>query len=309
MPSADLTRHIDDVRRFNRFYTQRIGVLADTYQGSPFSLTEARVLYELVATERQPASAIARRLGLDDGYLSRILRGFEKDGLVRRQALENDARQSLLSVSAKGRQKYGALESATRAGIGALLEKLQNTDRARLVGAMNAISTILADEQPTRKVELRAPQPGDYGWMVARHALLYAQEYGWTGPQFEGLCAEIVAGFAKKHDAARERCWIATVDGEYAGSIMLVRDSDTVARIRLLLVEPTARGLGIGRRLTEESIAFARAAGYRRITLWTHSVLTAARDIYKKAGFTLTATEPHNDWGKRLVGETWDLKP
>ena len=306
-----LDRRVDAVRRFNRFYTQRIGVLEHHYQHSPFSLAQARVLFELIRHGETTASRIARDLGLDDGYLSRILRGFEKDGLIRRAASKTDGRQSLLKPTARGRQRYAALEAATRQQTGAMLEALPPAAQQRVVTAMATITATLAPPEDAPAIALRAPQPGDFGWIVERHAVLYARDYGWTEP-FEGLCAQIIADFANTHDPKRERCWIAERDGEAAGSIFLVKDADSasgdVARIRLLLVEPWARGAGIGERLVQECIAFARGAGYRRITLWTHSILTGARRIYRRAGFVLTASQPHQSWGKPVVGETWDLQ-
>lgn len=307
MPDRNFTARVDGVRRFNRFYTQRIGVLDGTYQGTPFSLTQARVLYELIHRKRAAASDIARDLGLDDGYLSRILRGFEKDGLLRRENSREDARRSHLTASAKGRQKFAALEQATRSGIGEMLRQVPEPAQRRIVAAMDTITGALAHE-PAAAPIMREPRPGDFGWIVARHGAIYAQEYGWTGPEFEALCAQIVSDFAKSNDPARERCWIAERGGENAGCAMVVKDSQHIARIRLVLVEPWARGLGIGKRLTEECLAFARSAGYRNVTLWTHSVLVDARRIYQRAGFKLTATKKHNDWGTPVVGETWDLK-
>lgn len=297
---------IDAVRAFNRFYTQRIGVLEAHYQASPFSLAEARVLYEIAQRDRPAAGEIARDLGLDNGYLSRILSRFEKDGLIRREASKTDGRQTLLSPTARGRRQYEALEAATRHGIGEMLAALPDSTQQEVAAAMDTIRRALSDDAPAAPFTLRPPAPGDFGWIVERHGTIYGHDYGWRGP-FEGLCARIAADFVEKHDPRRERCWIAERDGARAGSIFLMKDSDEVARIRLLLVEPWARGHGIGERLTQECIAFARACGYRRVTLWTHSNLTSARRIYQRAGFTLTATQPHSDWGPTIVGETWDL--
>ncbi|MBN9050359.1 MAG: MarR family transcriptional regulator [Rhizobiales bacterium] len=303
-PPAD---RIDAVRAFNRFYTQRIGVLEAHYQASPFSLTEARALYEIIHRDHPAAGEIARDLGLDNGYLSRILSRFEKDGLIRREVSKTDGRQTLLSATARGRRQYETLEAATRRGIGEMLAALPDSAQQDVAAAMDTIRRALSDDTPAVPFILRAPAPGDFGWIVARHGEIYGRDYGWLGP-FEGLCARIAADFVEKHDPRRERCWIAERDGARAGSIFLMKDSDETARIRLLLVEPWARGHGIGERLTQECIAFARAAGYRHVTLWTHSILTSARRIYQRAGFTLTATKPHSDWGPEIVGETWDLK-
>ena len=300
------------VRRFNRFYTRQIGVVRKTFLDSPYSLGEARVLYEIASGRPRTASEIGRALDLDAGYLSRLLRGFEKRGLIQRRVCANDARQSHLALLPRGRKTFAPLERRSQRDTEAMLERLTAAAQARLIAAMNTIETLLgseaAEKPPLRRpYKLRAPKPGDFGWMVKRHAELYAQEYGWTEP-FEGLCAQIVADFANKFDRTRERCWIAEIDGENVGCVFLVRDSDTVARIRLLLVDPKARGSGLGARLVDECIRFARRAGYQKITLWTHSILTVARHIYEKAGFTLTRSEPHQSWGKPVVSEYWDLQ-
>jgi DNA-binding MarR family transcriptional regulator/N-acetylglutamate synthase-like GNAT family acetyltransferase len=295
------------VRRFNRFYTRHIGVLQDGWLGSQFTLAQARVLYEIRERGRTTASDIVRELGLDVGYLSRILRGFQKRGLIRKEISPDDARQSLLSLTAAGRKAFAPLEARSNSQVGALLDRLKPREQERLVTAMRSVETLI-EEQPDARAEvmLRVPRHGDFGWIVARHGVLYAQEYGWT-ENFEGLCAQIVADFVNKFDASCERCWIAELDGRNAGCVMLVKDSDGVARLRLLLVEPWARGHGIGRLLTEECVRFARACGYRRITLWTHSVLKAARHVYQRAGFRLTTSEKRRSWGKDVVSEHWDL--
>ena len=302
---------IEAVRRFNRFYTRQIGVLRKTFLDSPYSLGEARVLYEIASGQAPTASAIGRALDLDAGYLSRVLRNFERHGLIRRTASPHDARQSHLALTPRGRQAYAPLERHSQRNTAAMLERLPAADQARLIAAMKTIETLLGGETAAapaapRAYKLRAPVPGDFGWIVKRHAELYAKEYQWTEP-FEGLCAQIVADFANKNDFKRERCWIAEMDGENVGCVFLVKDSAKVARIRLLLVDPKARGLGVGARLVDECIRFARRAGYRKITLWTHSVLTAARHIYQKAGFRLMRTEPHRSWGRPVVSEYWDL--
>jgi DNA-binding MarR family transcriptional regulator/GNAT superfamily N-acetyltransferase len=305
--SHAMQAHIAAVRRFNRFYTQRIGVLEDGYAGGPFSLTEARVLYELWRRERTTATEIARELGLDAGYLSRMLRRFHKSGLVRKQTSPDDARQTMLSITAKGRSTFAPVEAWSNRQVGAMLSRLSNAQQGHLVSALDAAEKLLSEpSKPSTSVLLREPKPGDLGWIVARHGVLYAEEYGWGG-NFEGLCAQIVADFVEKFDPKRERCWIAELDGQNVGSIFLVKDTDEVARLRLLLVEPSARGLGIGTRLTGECIRFARERGYRSITLWTHSVLTAARHIYQEAGFRLTSSERKRSFGKDVVSEYWDL--
>jgi len=311
-PSVD-DAHVGAARRFNRFYTRQIGVLRRNFLGSSYSLAEARVLYEISrGSGATTASDIGRALDLDAGYLSRVLRTFEKRGLIRRTAAPHDARQSHLALTARGRQAYAPLEARSQHDIGAMLGKLSPKDQSRLIGAMNTIQTLLGESPdtepaPERTYSLRAPRPGDFGWIVKRHAELYAREYGWIEP-FEGVCAQIVADFANNNDPRRERCWIAELDGENVGCVFLVADSAAVARIRLLLVDPKARGLGLGARLVDECVRFARGAGYKKITLWTHSVLTAARHIYQKAGFALTSSEERVSFSKPVVSEYWDLE-
>jgi DNA-binding MarR family transcriptional regulator/GNAT superfamily N-acetyltransferase len=312
-PTLDRQR-ISAIRRFNRFYTRQIGVLRKTYLDSPFSLGEARVLYEIGGGRAPTASDIGRALDLDAGYLSRLLRSFEKRGLIERKASATDARQSLVALSARGRKTFAPLEQRSERTTAAMLERLTAAQQDELIAAMTAIERLLGGERAaqgdardqTRSYRLRAPRPGDFGWIVKRHAEVYALEYRWTAP-FEGLCAQIVADFANKFDPGRERCWIAEMNGDNAGSVMLAKDSDTVARIRLLLVDPKARGLGLGARLTGEAIGFARSAGYQKITLWTHRELTAARHIYQKAGFRLMRSEQHESWGRPVTSEFWDL--
>ena len=300
------------VRRFNRFYTRHIGVLRKGYLDSPYSLGEMRVLYEIAHGDAPTASDVARALDLDAGYLSRVLRNFEKKGLISRKTSATDARQSHLCLAKRGEKVYAPLESRSQEQTAGMLGKLTPAQQAQLVAAMSEIEALVGDTPPRTGdgkpvYTLRGPRPGDFGWIVSRHAELYAQEYGWGEP-FEGLCAQIVADFANTNDPARERCWIAEIDGENVGTVMLVKDSDEVARIRLLLIDPKGRGLGLGTRLVDECVSFARTAGYKQITLWTHSVLTAARHIYEKAGFTLTSSEKRHTWGKDVVAEFWDLK-
>jgi DNA-binding MarR family transcriptional regulator/GNAT superfamily N-acetyltransferase len=307
MPSAPDAR-VDAVRSFNRFYTRRIGVLRPRVYGSPWSLTEVRVLYELAHASAAPtASELQRALDLDAGYLSRIVRGFEAKGYVRRKRSSEDARRLHLALTAAGRRAFRPLERASQAQIGALLAPLAPDAQQRLVDGMATIETLLGDA-PARSaaLRLRPHRPGDIGWVIERHGALYAREYGW-GARFEALVAEIAAKFLRSFDPARERCWIAERDGRNVGSVFLVRRSRTTAQLRLLLVEPSARGLGIGRALIEECIAFARGAGYRRIMLWTNAGLDAARHLYEQAGFRLVREEPHRSFGKDLVGQTFDL--
>jgi DNA-binding MarR family transcriptional regulator/N-acetylglutamate synthase-like GNAT family acetyltransferase len=303
---------VSAVRRFNRFYTRQIGVLRKTYLDSPYSLGEMRVLYELAQNDRLTASDIARALDLDAGYLSRLLRNFEKRGLISRKTSKKDARQSHLALTARGRKLFAPMEERSQRDAGAMLDKLKPAQQSRIVAAMTSIETLLTNGQTAKfdakpSYTLRDPQAGDFGWIISRHAELYMQEYGWGEP-FEGLCAQIVADFVNNFDAERERCWIAELNGENVGCVMLVKDDQPrVARIRLLLVDPKGRGLGLGAKLIDECVRFARAAGYAKITLWTHSVLTAARHVYEKAGFTLTSSEPRHTWGKDVVAEFWDL--
>ena len=306
--SNALAQRTAAVRRFNRFYTRQIGVLRKNYLDSPYSLGEMRVLYELSHGEVKTASDIGRALDLDAGYLSRVLRNFEKRGLITRKTSAKDARQSDIALSARGAKVFAPLEKRSQDLVGGMLGKLKPDEQARLVAAMQTIETLLDEPSaaPARPYRLRAPRHGDFGWMVSRHAQLYAQEYNWGDP-FEGLCAQIVADFVNNFDAELERCWIAEMDGENVGCVMLVKDAPGVARLRLLLVEPKARGLGLGQRLVDECVKFARAAGYKRVTLWTHSILFAARRAYEKAGFTLTSSEKKHSWGEDVVAEYWDL--
>jgi DNA-binding MarR family transcriptional regulator/N-acetylglutamate synthase-like GNAT family acetyltransferase len=304
VPSDDV---IGAVRGFNRFYTRQIGVLDEGLLKSQFSLTQARVLYELAHRENPSASELAKDLGLDAGYLSRILAGFEESGLVRRKRSAADARQSILSLTPKGRRVFAPLDARSSREVGAMLERLEPAERSRLVAAMRTIQALLGGApQPAVPYILRPPQPGDFGWVAARHGAIYAQEYGWD-EHFEALVAEIVAKFIREFDARRERCWIAEREGVPVGSVFVVRGSDEVAKLRLLLVEPKARGLGIGARLVSECIRFARQAGYRKITLWTNDILTAARRIYEAAGFRLVEETRHHSFGKDLVGQNWEL--
>jgi DNA-binding MarR family transcriptional regulator/GNAT superfamily N-acetyltransferase len=308
MPTTEIEPRIAAVRRFNRFYTQRIGVLQEGWLKSPFSLAEARVLYELTQRDKPTASELAKDLGMDPGYLSRILRGFEAGELIVKATSDRDGRQSLLSITERGRQRFAPLETRTNDDVAAMLGSLPAPAQARLLESMRTIETVLdGDPGRTAPYILRPPRAGDMGWIVSRHGALYGKDYGWD-ERLEALTAEIVAAFVRNYDAKRERCWIAERDGENVGSVLLVKDSEQVARLRLLLVEPQARGLGIGARLVQECVQFARTAGYGKITLWTHSVLTAARRIYEQAGFELVETWKHNDFGKELLGENWDLQ-
>ncbi len=309
MDAGAHTGRIEAVRRFNRFYTRQIGLLQEGLLASPFSLSEARVVYELAHHEETTGAHLSDELGLDPGYMSRIVGGLERKGVVEKRPSPTDGRQVLLSLSDDGQAAFSELSAASRAEIGALLDTLSPADQERLVGAMAAIERLLG-AAPEHRVPyiLRPPQPGDFGWIVERHGRLYNREYGW-GERFEALVAEIVARFVREFDPGRERCWIAERNGENVGSVALVKEPgrDGVARLRLLLVDPSARGLGIGRRLVRECTRFARQAGYHSITLWTDSVLHAARRIYEEEGYRLVHEEAHDTFGTDLVGQTWEL--
>ena len=295
------------VRGFNRFYTKQIGLLRNGYQQSTLPLSEARVLYEVAQRDAPTAAELSKELGIDAGYLSRILLGFKKRGFLLRKASKSDARQTHLFLSQKGKKTAAELDAKTQAQIETMLGRLSPGEQTRLVEAMHAIEGLLgARSEPKTPYLLRPHQPGDMGWVIHRHGALYSQEHGWD-ERFEALVAEIAARFIQKFDPKRERCWIAEKDGGIVGCVFLVRESERVARLRLLLVEPSARGLGIGHRLVEECTRFARQAGYKKITLWTQSILHPARRIYQQAGYRLSKQERHREFGYDLVGETWDL--
>ena len=302
-----LRQRIAAVRHFNRFYTRQIGVLREKPYQSSLSLTEVRVLYELAHREKPTAAELSTDLGLDAGYLSRMLAGFGKRGWLDKKTCAADGRQSLLSLSRRGRKILAPLDARSREEVGKILSGLSAAEQSHLIDAMHTIEKLLGDQSGQRPAYiLRAHQPGDMGWVVHRHGALYAREYGYD-ERFEALVAEIVAKFVQKFDPKRERCWIAEKDGEIVGFVFLVEHSKTVAKLRLLLVEPAARGLGIGKRLVEECVRFARQVGYRKLTLWTQSSLHAARGIYEKAGFRLVGQKKHHSWGHDLVAETWEL--
>lgn len=308
MPSSHAVspEAVKALRRFNRFFTQRIGVL-DPYLGSELSLTDVRVLYELAHRQAPVARDLQQDLGLDAGYLSRILKRFEAAGWLARTPDPQDARQSRLALTAAGHTAFAPLQQASRDHAATLLAPLGAARQQQLVAAMARIEALMDAQAPASPVVLRDPAPGDMGWVVQQHGEVYAREYGWN-QDFEVLVAGIAADFVRKFQPGREKGWIAERDGERLGAIFLVRKSATVAQLRMLIVAPSARGLGLGARLTDECLAFARAAGYRKVVLWTNSCLTAARDIYAKRGFVLKQSEPHESYGASLVGETWELK-
>ncbi len=300
-------QQIEAVRRFNRFYTRQIGLLREGLLDSAFSLTEARLLYELAHRHDSTAKELAEGLGLDEGYLSRILRAFKERGLIQRERSPSDGRQVLLRLTEKGEKTFAPLNARSREQAGGLLSPLSVANRNLLVEAMRAIESLMG-AQVEGKVPylLRCHQAGDMGWIVHRHGVLYSLEYGWD-EQFEALVAKIVANFIRNFDPRKERCWIAEKEGEIVGSVLLVAKSKSVAQLRLLLVEPKARGLGIGTRLVSECERFARQAGYRKIVLWTNSVMRSARRIYEASGYRLVHEEPHRSFGHDLVGQTWEL--
>jgi DNA-binding MarR family transcriptional regulator len=304
-----MSDRIATVRQFNRMYTRQIGLLNETLLESEYPLGEVRVLYELAHRTRPTATEIGKALGLDLGYLSRVLRRFEQSGLLTKSPSETDARQSLLELTRKGRAEVVALEARQEREVGVMLDRLPVVSQRKLVDAMRTIADVLGApiEATAPTYVIREHRPGDMGWVVHRHGVLYAQEYGWD-ERFEALVAEIVAKFVTAYDPKRERCWIAErPDGEIVGCVFLVAHSKTIAQLRLLLVEPTARGLGLGRRLVRECIRFARQAGYTKMRLWTNDVLVSARRIYEAEGFELIDQEPHQRFGPELVAQTWEM--
>lgn len=298
---------ISAVRRFNRFYTRRIGALDEAHLGSPYSLAEGRVLYEVAQSPTGVTpKALAAASGLDAGYLSRILKRFEADGLMVRETSRKDGRSVSIWLTSSGIEAYNGLRQTAEGAVEGILGGLATPERSRLVDAMREIEGLLG-APPPGEVILRPHRVGDMGWVTWRHAVFYAREFGW-GDAFEALVARIAADFIQNFDPARERCWIAERGGEIVGSVFLVKGEGDQAKLRLLLVEPSARGLGLGKRLVAECVAFAREAGYGEITLWTQSILTAARGIYAPAGFELVDSTPHDTIGVELIGETWVLK-
>lgn len=306
MQSSERADRVSAVRAFNRFYTRVIGALNEGIHASAMSLQQVRILYELAYGTNVTASDLARLTGMDAGYLSRTLKALEADGLVSKSPSPEDGRSLRLGLTAKGREIFGGIDRTSADEVGKLLAPLAADDQRRLVAAMQRIRRLLGESPPGGVCVLRDPRPGDLGWVVHRQGALYAAEYGWDW-RFEALVAEIVGGFVKDFDPSGEKCWLAERDGEVVGSIFLMRQSDELAKLRLLYVEPSARGLGIGGQLVEECIRFARARGYKRMTLWTNDILVSARKIYIAAGFKLVEEEKHHSFGHDLVGQNWEL--
>lgn len=310
-PAVDRA-HIASVRAFTRFYTAVLGVLDEGLLDTPFSVTEARVIYELAQREATDVADLRRELRVDAGYMSRIAARLEADGLITRERSTADARRQVLRLTEQGRTVLATLDARSAEQVAHLLAPLPEPVQQRVVAAMDTVRTVLGDNPPPppRTVVLRPPRSGDYGWVVARHGAIYAEEYGWDA-SFEGLVARIVSDFVEHHDPRREAAWIAEVDGEPVGCVLCVARDETTAQLRILLVEPTARGLGIGTRLVDECLRFATQAGYDSVVLWTNDVLVSARRIYEAAGFVLVDEAPHHSFGHDLVGQTWrrDLRP
>ena len=309
MPVENLEDRISAIRRFNRFFTRQIGVLREGLLHSPYSLTEARIIYELAHRDVVTAADLGRELGLDAGYLSRIVSRLEQQGLLDRLPSESDGRQRLLRLTPAGEQAFALLDQRARDEVGEMLHNLSEEEQQRLLTSMQTIESVFDKGKSFKFAEpffLRSHESGDMGWVTHRHGVVYRQEYNWD-ERFEALVAQIVSDFINNYNPARERCWIAEMGGEIVGSVFVVQASETVAKLRLLLVEPKARGLGLGSRLVEECLRFARRHGYKKMMLWTNSILVAARHIYERAGFKLVAQEAHHSFGHDLIGETWEL--
>jgi DNA-binding MarR family transcriptional regulator/GNAT superfamily N-acetyltransferase len=298
---------IDAVRRFNRFHTRLVGALNEGLLASAYSLPQVRILYEIANApggQAVSAAALGRDLALDAGYLSRLISGLEKKGLLERAPSRDNAKRLQLSLTERGRTVFSGLNAASAEEVSALLAGLSDGEQRQLVGAMTRIERLLGSGREERTFILRDPEPGDLGWITHRHGVLYAREYGWDRT-FEALVAEITSNFARNFDSEKERCWVADRDGEVIGSVFLVRENDTTAKLRLLYVEPSARGLGLGRKLVDECMRFARSRGYSRMVLWTNDILVSARRIYEATGFSLIEEEPHHSFGHDLIGQIW----
>lgn len=307
MARTVLEQRVQAVRQFSRFYTRQLGVLNEKLLGSKYSLTEVRVLFELAQRESCRAKDIGQDLGLDAGYLSRIVNRFVRTRLVTRERSEVDARNMLLRLTTKGRAVFTSLDRQSSQQVAEMLTALPEAKQKKLVNALHQAEEAFAAEKTAELVVLRPHRPGDIGWVIHRHGALYAEEYGWD-ESFEALVAEVAAQFIKNFDPTRERCWIAELDGEAVGSIFLVKYTEEIAKLRLLLVEPLARGFGVGRKLIRECIDFARQSGYKKVTLWTQSCLLAARNLYREAGFKLVKEDSQSAFGADLVSEIWELE-
>lgn len=307
MSEINFAERVAVVRRFNRFITRKLGVLREGLLHSPYSLTESRVLFEMANQRDMIASDLSKQLGLDAGYLSRILDRLEQQGLIQKVRSEIDARQRFLHLTPAGEQAFALLDNRSRDEISEMLANLSEQNQIQLLQAMQTVERLLGSElKYAEPYILRQHEPGDMGWVTHLHGALYAREYGWD-ERFEALVAQIVSDFITHYNPAKERCWIAEMDGQVVGSVFVVQGSETEAKLRLLLVDEKARGLGLGTRLVEECIRFARHKGYKKLVLWTNSVLVSARNIYQKAGFQIVAQEPHHSFGHDLIGETWEL--
>mgnify|MGYP003672836232 CR=1 FL=1 len=307
-PNEELFAHAQHVRHFTRFYTRKFAVLDEHLLDGPFTLIEARVVFEIANHDRPTAALIATELGLDTSYLSRTLKGLEKRGFLTRAISPDDARQSLLSLTKQGRDEFTAISKSSQEHVVEMLQEIQPAEQRRLINAMSEVERILGNTESSAEPYLLRPhQPGDIGWVIQTHGLLYAEEYGWD-ETFEALVAEVAAKFIRNFDAKFERCWIAELNGQRVGSAFVVRESGDIARLRLLIVDPQARGLGIGQRLVAECIRFARQKRYKTLTLWTNDILVAARHIYQSVGFELADEELHHSFGHDLVGQNWNLK-
>jgi DNA-binding MarR family transcriptional regulator/ribosomal protein S18 acetylase RimI-like enzyme len=307
MANTVLQEHISSVRRFNRFFTRQIGVLREGLLHSPYSLTEARIIFELANRSSLTASDLGTELGLDAGYLSRILNKLEQQNIIKKTRSDDDGRQRLITLTREGQKAFSLLDDRSNDEVSEMLSELRETDRTRLIDAIHTIESILDHGlKYSEPFYLRHHEAGDMGWVIHQHGLLYSQEYGWD-ESFEAMVAQICADFIKNYDPQKERCWIAEMQGERVGSIFCVKASEDVAKLRLLLVLPKARGLGLGTRLVKECIRFARRSGYKKLTLWTNDILVQARKIYEKNGFELVEEEDHHSFGHDLVGQYWDL--
>ena len=307
MTALSFEEKIAVVRQFNRFLTRNIGVLREGLLHSPYSLTEGRIIYEIASAGNLIAADLSKELGLDPGYLSRMLDRLEQKGLLEKIRDESDGRQRILQLTAEGKKVFSLLDSRSREEVAEMLNRLSTQEQSNLIQAMYTIEQLLEDGlKYAEPYFLRQHEPGDMGWVIHMHGRLYAKEYGWD-EHFEAFVAQICSDFIRQYKPSRERCWIAEIGGQIVGSIFVVKETDEVAKLRLLIVDPKARGLGLGKRLVDEAIRFARRMGYKKLVLWTNNVLVIARNIYKNAGFELVEQKPHHSFGHDLIGEHWEL--